>query len=190
MSKIALKKKCKEILYKYDIGEIIIDDDHIFLLELINKHPFKDQKIGCGIEYFYISISEYKNRMFKIMRTDGSNTDFSYIICIDGDYSNYKKFRKACRYAIKDQILDFKAQNGLIGSEGIDIHHENLEFEVLVKKFIQENNIDVNKVEFTAGLDNQTNVQFIDRELAKKFRQEHFNQAQLAIIKREDHKKI
>jgi hypothetical protein len=55
----ALKKDaedaCHEILYRYRQGTRIADPgDEQFLLDLLELHPRRGEKFGCGIAYFEV----------------------------------------------------------------------------------------------------------------------------------------
>ena len=70
---------------------------------LIMRHPSKDEKIGSGIDAIYVRQNPMfpTQRSFWIRRTDGTETDFSYLRCIDGcDKSARHWFNAACRYAV------------------------------------------------------------------------------------------
>ncbi|MBQ3358481.1 MAG: DCL family protein [Microbacterium sp.] len=77
----------------YDIGDKIDNPAHVLLLtEALDRHPDSQDKIGVGIDYFYVGkTSQDKSafvredaRGFWIRRKDGSTEDFSYQTCIKG----------------------------------------------------------------------------------------------------------
>lgn len=187
-TKKAVKDKCRELLYKYNIGAVITDTvEHSFLTDLVNQHPYKDFKIGAGIKYFFIAVSEYKNRMFKILRIDNTDTDFSFIQCIDGERTKKVKFRKACRDTVKNQILNFKDNAGYAYDKTVDVDHTEIEFEEMVRQFIDKFKIDVEQIEFDDARDNQTNVEFVDKLLKAEFQLFHYQKARLQILTKQAH---
>lgn len=67
---------------------IIINRDHVewgFMWDLLQKHPERERKAGCGVRQFqivYSSVDSYPpSAHFEIVRIDGSQTDFSYKKC-------------------------------------------------------------------------------------------------------------
>lgn len=85
----ALKKDaedaCREILYRYEPGSRISEHaDEQFLLDLLELHPQRDEKMGCGVEYFEIRVNPkfVRQRSFYLIRVDRSETDFSFMKCL------------------------------------------------------------------------------------------------------------
>lgn len=72
------------MLNRYRIGDRVSDVDGIDLVALLERHDEKDEKIGCGIEYFAVEAvpEPYSGKCFWIVRTDGSRIDFSYPHCL------------------------------------------------------------------------------------------------------------
>lgn len=60
-------------------GSRIVDDpdDEAFLRDLAPMHPDAEEKIGDGIDHFEVRVYDYGTRGFCIVRTDGTDTDFS-----------------------------------------------------------------------------------------------------------------
>lgn len=50
MTKLAIQKRCSWMLKNYPGGTILEGTDKKLLLALIDNHPDKAEKIGCGIE--------------------------------------------------------------------------------------------------------------------------------------------
>tara|TARA_R110000822_G_scaffold101763_5_gene228088 strand:- start:603 stop:1259 length:657 start_codon:yes stop_codon:yes gene_type:complete len=79
---------------------------------LIENHPDSVGKIGCGVDHFEIrSNPVFSNQnTFYLVRNDGSETDFSFRICISGkSKTKWADFCAAARGAISSQILIYKA---------------------------------------------------------------------------------
>jgi hypothetical protein len=78
------KEAVREVLYRYNVGSIVDqDDDHSLLLDLLDMHHEADDKIGPGVEAFAIAPPQrgpYPG--FEVIRTDGSRIDFSYQTCL------------------------------------------------------------------------------------------------------------
>ena len=69
------------MLYKYDLGDKVSNDDAEILTELVAMHPEAAEKIGCGIQSFSIRTADYNTRCFWVNRTDGSAERFSFKAC-------------------------------------------------------------------------------------------------------------
>jgi hypothetical protein len=87
-NKFKTKKDCK-IFVKDIINNIIfneiIDKDHkhfkIFL-DLIKRHPNKENKIGEGVLYFVFLKDVFKLKRLYVMRLDNTLTELSWCKCI------------------------------------------------------------------------------------------------------------
>ncbi|MGW7642325.1 DUF3223 domain-containing protein [Streptomyces decoyicus] len=70
----------REVLYRYPIGSVVDqEDDHLLLMDLLDKHHEADDKIGSGVDTFAIAPPQrgpYPG--FEVIRSDGSRIDFSY----------------------------------------------------------------------------------------------------------------
>ncbi len=82
-----------EILHAYPVGEPIRRGLHHQLLsEVLELHPNADEKIGPGIDYFYVEETwrlpgkeavGRDERAILVVRTDGEQRDWSYTHVID-----------------------------------------------------------------------------------------------------------
>ena len=95
-------------------NNLVIDSGHKlfpFFKEIVDVHNEKDDKIGCGIEFFYFIKDYYGKDQLRICRTDKSTIDCSYMyskITQRCEPINYKDdLNNALRDAIKYQIFDF-----------------------------------------------------------------------------------
>ncbi len=55
-----------------------------FLRSLIARHPRGGRKIGAGIHHFSVGMALFGTRCFYLHRTNGTQTDFSYLKCLRG----------------------------------------------------------------------------------------------------------
>lgn len=88
-----------------------------FLMEIVNVHNDKIDKIGNGIEFFYFIKDVYKNDQLRIKRIDETTIDCSYL------YSKITQkneeiilnnhLNTALRFSINDQILNYKNKQPL-----------------------------------------------------------------------------
>ena len=101
----------RDIVARYPDGAMASDVDAEFLNDLLELHPRCMEKVGTGVHGFKFDTNpEYTNtRTIFIVRTDGSETDFSWIKCIDGETSERLK-KAALGNAVMDQIIAFKQQ--------------------------------------------------------------------------------
>ncbi len=74
----------QEVLYRHQLLKPINGADHEFLLDLLNKHPRKAEKIGSGVKYFTVEKAQGGTQCFYITRVDGSRSDFSFMKCLRG----------------------------------------------------------------------------------------------------------
>lgn len=153
----------KNILYEYDIGSILSSEHFDFMMDLLLHHPWKEQKIGDGIENVSVMVSpEWGTRCFCLRRKDGSVTDFSFKECLSPS-TLIKDFKKACRAIIDSCMRDYKQEyynkhqkddktiicpvlHIPIDKEDAEVDHKPPKtFDFLVKKFMDENEIEIKK---------------------------------------------
>lgn len=73
----------KDMLNRYALGATVSDDDAKELISLLEHHDEREEKIGTGIDRIEVRHGpEGFTRCFWIVRTDGSQVDFSYIHCL------------------------------------------------------------------------------------------------------------
>lgn len=106
-TKKAAEDICREILYGYSLGTVISDrGHHEFLSDLLRLHPDTDEKIGQGIGHFEIRRNPVypKQRTLFVVRTDGAETDFSFLKCLTHT-TQRKDVLIAMREAVSDQVM-------------------------------------------------------------------------------------
>lgn len=94
----------------YGVGDIIDDPIHdLMLREVVDRHPDRDEKVGPGIDHFFIGLTADGGRVavrpdaigIWIRHTDGQPVDFSYQTAVRG--GNLKTDAKeAMRLAVED----------------------------------------------------------------------------------------
>jgi hypothetical protein len=168
------------------------------LIELIERHPSKEEKIGCGIAAVYVRRNPMfpSQRSFWIRRNDGTETDFSYLRCIDGkDKPARHWFNAACRYAVQNQILDFKRRAFLESStvtceitgsaltwKTCHVDHSSPRFEDLVAAFISKRGLTQFESLYEKDSDGECEVKFTSLALTDDWRAYHAGNAKLRII--------
>jgi hypothetical protein len=164
---------------------------------LIKRHPSASEKIGCGIASIYVRRNPTfpSQRSFWIQRADGSETDFSYLRCIDGkDKSAQHWFVQACRWAVVKQILAFKQRafaagcatcsvtGQLVGWSSCHVDHESPQFAALVASFVTEFDIDVESVAVSGCSDNECAPRFASPAMHNMWSEYHRKHATLRIV--------
>jgi len=201
-TKKAAKEYFKRMLAKYRDGDMVSDEDSVYLDKLIERHPEAAQKIGVGIKKFYRQITDEGTSCFWLERNDGSKTEFSYLTCVDAKgKSLYQEFAEACRECVKKDLIETKkeyfgkhAEPG--GRVSCDItgemikfdeshldHKKPMTFQVIVRTFIAAHSITLSRNVLTEPRDQQFTTAFTDKDLSEKFRDYHHNVAQLRVIK-------
>ena len=197
------KKKIKEYTGKiieelYNSSEneqVIIIINSIggkILLEILNKHPWKDEKEGKGIEYFIIKKNKINSRGFEIniKRLDGSIIDFSWVKCVTESFpTNEKILLQAMREAICAQTISYKKTHKKIckfcgensKKQRFHVDHDNPEFRELSKTFLKKNK----KNPKTFGENTNTHItKFLtkDKLFENKWQTFHKKNANLQIL--------
>jgi hypothetical protein len=72
----------KQLLYKYDLGDRLSDNDAEVLMAALNRHPEAKDKIGSGVANFSVRTADFGSRCFWVNRTDGTTEKFSLKACV------------------------------------------------------------------------------------------------------------
>jgi len=102
--------------------------DDLMLREVLDLHPDAADKIGVGVEYFYVGMTRDGDKFnvrpdatgIWIKRTDGSEVDFSYRTCID-NHTPESDAKEGLRLAVEDRRLAYRAGRMASGSFASDI---------------------------------------------------------------------
>lgn len=174
-TKIYKKTKCQAILKKGFVSK----EDKKFLLKLLENHPNYDLKLGCGILEIFIKKTCWNNNGFYIKRVDGTETDFSYLACLNPK-SKLQNIKTACRSSIAEDMMN-------ISRRGYIAHHV-VPFIDIFNLWIKDKNID--EIELTGTEDNCVVTCFKKEELSKDFRIFHNSISEIKEVTLEEHKKI
>lgn len=168
--------------------------------DLLEWHPEAEQKIGCGISTIEVRLTpEFgrNTRGFWLVRSDGSQTDFSYRKCLDGQQSYRKKFLSACRFAVKDHIAEFKEEFFRVAPvptcalTGVRISPDNSHvdhtppytFDRIVQAFVTLNALDPDDPSLVmGGIDGLLTPLFSSPTMRDRFVAFHNNFAALRVI--------
>lgn len=189
-SKKAVADMVRIILESYREGNVLDADDTLFLLDLLQLHPRKEEKIGCGVAYMKRTVSPtWKTACFQLVRYDGSSTEFSWRECLYPS-THDADIKKACREAIKEQIEQAKkAAYEIVGlccpitgeeltKVNLHIDHEPpMTFAVIYEQWKDQPN--TRKIKITGHRDNSDIVRFDDPLVAKDFAEFHRKRAKL-----------
>jgi hypothetical protein len=190
----------KTILNAYNFGEELTTSDFNDIMNLLETHPRVKEKIGVGIDTVRIAKVQYNTKSFELVRIDGSTEFFSYTKRINAPKTNFTKFREACRQAIQDDLrsvkLDYfekhskkgqvkcQESNELAKYEELNVDHRQPNtFSVIVDRFIELNNLNIEKIEYTQ-VDGGPN-ELKDDKLKQEFRKYHQDKANLRIVKKD-----
>lgn len=187
----------REILNRYELGCILGSTDLKDVIALIDRHPERDMKIGSGISYVKIVQNpEYQNkRCFWLFRNDGTDTDFSYLTCINGKAKTIEQeFVEACRVSIMDQIIEYKtdffSRDGDKKCEetGVPVRWDTCHvdhitpFATIVREFIHLLQISPAKEMLTESSDRQCSVRFACQHTESEWKTYHQMFAQLRVV--------
>jgi hypothetical protein len=190
----------KTILNSYDFGETISSQNFSDLLDLLETHPEVTEKVGVGIESIKVAKLKYNTKAFELVRFDGSTEFFSYTKRINAPKNDFTKFREACRQVIQEDLRKVKLEyfekyskkgqvkcqeTGCLSKyEELNVDHRQPNtFSVIVDRFIELNNIDIQRIEYIP-VDGGPN-ELADEELKTKFKQYHKDKANLRIVKKD-----
>jgi hypothetical protein len=192
----------KEMLNRYQPGQRISDEDFFDLSALLERHPEYAAKVGSGVDHFEVIMTEHGTQCFRVVRNDGTGTDFSYLTCVRGRAPSRKAevssgFRQAVRvdlYRARDKFYaDHKGDDGLIlcaatqerirPDEGHMDHRPPLTFEVIVTTFLASRGLNLDNVPISTGADDQVVTEITDSELREAFRSYHAAVARLDFVK-------
>jgi hypothetical protein len=202
----------KDMLARHSDNQIVEGrQDHDDLVALLERYDAvitdSPAKIGSGIEHFFRrqNVGEmYSTPGFWVHRTDGTDTDFSYIGAVKGEpKSSAQEFYDACRGAVAADLLAAKKRYFQTHSDGAGrvpcdlsdelisfgeahLDHAYPTFGQLVVSFRAargwQHGVPVGVL--TPPADAQTTTSFLDTSAAETFRQFHRGAATLRIISR------
>lgn len=193
----------REMLGRYRPGDRVNSVDSLDLSALLERHDEYHQKVGSGVDHFEVMMTEYGTPCFRIVRTDGTGTDFSYGHCIKLKPPTRKQevsqaFRRVVRidlYRRRDQFFtEHKGPDGRVAcadtgeritlDEGHMDHRAPMTFEVIVTTFLEGKGLGLDDVPLTNGQDEQVAPEVTDELLAEAFATYHAKIARLDFVKK------
>jgi hypothetical protein len=192
----------RAMLGRYRPGDRVNDADALDLAALLERHDEYTIKVGCGVDHFEVMMTEHGTPCFRVVRPDGTGTDFSYPHCVTGRPPTRKQevsqaFRRAVRFDLYRARDEFFAANsdadGLvacaetgerIGPDQAHMDHRApLTFEVIVTTFLAGRGLSLDMVPITTGRDEQVSPEITEEALAHAFRRYHAQVALLDLVK-------
>lgn len=192
----------KTMLNRYNPGHRVNDDDGLDLAALLERHTEYAEKVGCGVDHFEVVLTEHGTQCFRIVRLDGSGTDFSYLHCISQRAPSRKlevsqAFRRAIRFDLykardaffashkdMDGLVTCAATGERIGRDQAHMDHRPpMTFEVIVTTFLCGRGLSLDDVRLTTGQDDQVSPEVTDEGLCEAFRLYHASVARLDFVK-------
>lgn len=193
----------KAMLNRYKPGDRVSDEDALDLTALLERHTEYVAKVGCGVSHFEVFMTEHGTQCFRIVRLDGSGTEFSYPHCISQRPPSRKQevshaFRWAIRFDLYNARDAFFAQHrgadGLVScaasgerierDQGHMDHRPPMTFEVLVTTFLASKGKSLDDVPLTTARDDQVSPEMTDEVLREEFRGFHKRVARLDFVKK------
>jgi hypothetical protein len=192
----------KAMLNRYKPGDRVLAEDYLDLAALLERHTEYVAKVGCGVSHFEVVMTEHGTQCFRIVRVDGTGTDFSYRRCISQRAPSRKQevsqaFRRAVRFDLYNARDAFFAEH--IDAEGLVAcaatgerisrdqahmdHRPPMTFEVIVTTFLCSRGLSLGDVPLTTGQDDQVSPEVTDDNMVKAFRAYHAKVAQLDFVK-------
>lgn len=200
-SKSAAKAEIQRILHSYQRKDAVEDEQHVaILLDLVQRHPQADEKIGAGIVSFYVDKApDWQTSCFYLRRVDGTITHFSFPEALSPT-TPVTRLRGACRAAIKLDKLAFKDRMWPAGDETLRIcpitgeaygraqvnvdHEPPLTLESLVEEWINQEGLAVGQINIIHTGDGRSEDEIADPRVLESWRAFHAQRARLRLTSR------
>lgn len=194
-SQDAIRLHFQGVLQSCELGQDLTGDLLADCLCLFERHPEFEQKRGCGIASVKVVLNPvFGDRCFWIYRTDGTDTDISYRVCVTSKKPTKRQaFMAACRAAIAEQVLAFKRSrfnnnplikcqiSGRLVSES-DAHVDHfIPFINLVEHFVSTRYVNIDTVQYQPKVDGDFVTKFANESLEKQWQEYHRLNATLQI---------
>ncbi len=199
----------RSIANKYEVGTAFAQEDFLFMLEVLSRHPRSESKIGIGVASMHIKVDRAfggHNRQFWLVRTDGTETDFSWQKCLRlKPVTDKAKVMEAFRAVVASIVAQYKrtyfSVNGdgngrircqksgeMIAFDEAQVDHV-VPFQILVEQWMESKGLTYAEIELVGKGDGQYVKVFRDTWLAAEWQKWHTTHAKLRIIKRSENAK-
>lgn len=188
-----VRKYYSGVINSYEPGHTLDGMDLVFVAALLKRHRSCVEKIGAGIERFFVTKHKtYGTRKIEFERIDGTTDDFSINYCLDPvtdeEYARMN-FLCAARTTVLPDIRAFKNASGMICAvtgekhDREDLHVDHAPpkvFSTIAQEFLAAAGKTPGDYEYAddhAGLS-----VFVDQGVAASFRAFHAEHATLRVI--------
>lgn len=189
-----LKEFVRQIIDRYNDGDILNLADLSFCKSLLERHPDSLVKIGSGVKSIKVSVTPpWKTKGFILTRVDETEIDFSFRACVSSSaMSHGQKIKKAARTSIRLQVASFKKANTFDGLlrcavtgeylkwDECDIDHYPVPFADLLDRYIATTGIDLKDIKIT---EKHGVWRFDDSAIESSFRSYHLENAGLRPLR-------
>lgn len=197
-------KQIQQILYSFANNKITKSDKEFYIIsDLLNNHPNAVQKIGCGINYFFVQPSKYKwgQYNFMIVRVDGTSTDFSFMKCLypkqkssqepnwSGIFRNIVKSQTTLfkikafeKVGIKDKFICSQTN---LKFKKIYAHVDHvfpLTFDSILQEYLHTYNVDLKNIKLSEDKGTSDVREVMNEHIVKTFYEFHKKRAVLRIV--------
>lgn len=188
------------MLRGYPVGSRVDDPEHHrLLLDLLDMHPYAEDKIGPGVEAFAIAPPQrgpYSG--FQVIRTDGTRIDFSYQDCLKprtyrqqvlnvmGDEvrqtkSDYFEARRAA-----DTLISDLSGQPLASTDIAVSYFQGPAFNAIAEEFAESLG-GWETIELTSSAE-QGLGRFVDRDLAERWFIHHQERAVFGLLSQQENR--
>jgi hypothetical protein len=162
-----------------------------FLSDLLALHPDSAAKIGPGVRSFSVRPDGYGKRCFWLTRTDGTETDWSFVSCLRPP-STARDLAGALRNAIRPQIVAFRdalafprrcpVSGERLYRDGCHVDHV-VPFDTLMRSFLANEGLAADSVALHPGKDGSTQAPgLVDAALERRWCEYHADWAELRAV--------
>jgi hypothetical protein len=200
-TKTSLQAYCKYVLNNANVNTLLEGEWEQVLNDVLKMHlcfegKTKGQAFRIGVRKCSINP---RNRQFYILRSDGTDTDFSYYKAISESKDNLVRLKETLRASIKEQVVDFKESyfvknqdrqgyvicpetNLKVRLKDSHIDHYPKQFDEIVKEWADLYSVVSAGVVLINPGDNSTAWTMEDTELLKSFQDYHKENAEYRIV--------
>lgn len=199
------KQYVRSVIAKYPPGTRVTPVDVALFADLLEMHPDAKSKRGSGVAGFAIKTNpDYPNTVtVYVLRTDGTECDFSWYKSIDGAKQEDMQFN-ALREAVKNQVIQFKDKQLLslepllcpITNQRITFDNYHVDhaaprtFQQLVRDWLQSEGIVLEDVIITESRENEYGRKMADPKQLHSWREYHYKNARLRMLSKEGNLKL
>jgi hypothetical protein len=201
-TKTAAIEYFRSLLAHHAVGDVLCEGSPDFgdVRALLERHPERDQKVGCGIESFIIRLDNNKHKMFWLRRSDGTETDFSFYSCVKGHGPSLRQeFAEAARFSIHREIRAHKERYFSENSDAAglapcqetgqpmvfadaQVDHHPITFDYIIDRFLETLGVSPSREILSAPTDRQQTTTFVCADTERHFVQFHRDHATLLVV--------